>query len=29
MWDQQWKGYHTNYPDLLPTCVEHLEKYKG
>lgn len=29
MWDQQWKGYHTNYPDLLQTCVEHLEKYKG
>lgn len=29
MWDQNWKGYHTDYPKLVHTCVSKLEQYKG
>jgi hypothetical protein len=29
VWDQNWRGYYEDYPGLLTTYMEKLEKYKG
>jgi hypothetical protein len=29
LWDKDWIGYHSEYPDLTESCILQLEKFRG